>query len=94
MNEQKPPKGLLGRLTVVGRIVALASLVSVGGTLYWFLMFLNENVRDKALPSGHYPLAFLLIPAVIVALVLFVVGSFVLELLGVQIWKKPPDSNP
>jgi hypothetical protein len=34
------------------------------------------------LPFGHYPLAFLLIPGVIVAAIFFVVVSFILELVG------------
>jgi hypothetical protein len=69
--------------TFAGRVLALATLLVVGGMFYWFVMFVNDN-----LPSGRYPVAFLLMPGVIVALVFFVVLSFVLELVGIRIWKK------
>ena len=74
--------------TFAGRLLGLATLLVVGGVFYWFVMFVNDN-----LPSGRYPIAFLLIPGVIVALVFFVVTSFILELIGVQIWRKRDDHD-
>ena len=77
--------------TFAGRLLLLATLLIVGGMFYWFVMFVNEKVQSGDLPFGHYSVAFLLIPAVIVAAIFFAVVSFILELVGVQIWRKSDD---
>ena len=74
--------------TLAGRILALITLLIVGGVFYWFVMFVNDN-----LPSGGYPIAFLLIAGVIVAGVFFVFLSFILELMGIRIWRKTDDHD-
>jgi hypothetical protein len=79
--------------TVAGRLLLLATLLVVGGAFYYFVMFVNDKVESGILPSGHYSVAFLLIPGVIVAAVFFVVSSFILELVGVRIWRKSDDSD-
>jgi len=80
--------------TFAGRILAFATLLVVGGMFYLFAMFVNEKVENSTLPTGHYSVAFLLIPGVIVAAVFFVVTSFILELIGVRIWRKADDRDP
>ena len=87
MSEQQRPKDPLRMFTLAGRLLLLATLVLVGGMFYWFVMFVNDKAESGILPSGHYSVAFLLIPGVIVALIFFVVVSFILELVGVRIWK-------
>lgn len=79
--------------TFAGRLLALASFLIVGGIFYWFVMFVNDKVESRIFPSGHYPVAFLLIPGVILALIFFVVASFVLELVGVRIWRKADEGD-
>ena len=74
--------------TFAGRLLALTTLLIVGGVFYWFVMFVNDN-----LPSGRYPVAFLLIPGVIVAGIFFVILSFILEIMGVWVWRKQDDDD-
>jgi len=80
-------------LTFAGRLLLLATVLLVGGALYFFVMFVKDKVERGILPSGHYSVAFLLIPGVIIAAVFFVVVSFILELVGVRIWSKSDDSD-
>jgi hypothetical protein len=93
MTEQQPPRDPLRMFTFAGRVLALATLLVVGGMFYLFVMFVNEKVENGTLPTGHYSVAFLLIPGVIVAAVFFVVASFILELIGVRIWSKSDDGD-
>lgn len=91
MTEQQPPKDPLRILTFAGRLLLLATLLVFGGAFYIFVMFMKDKVESGILPSGHYSVAFLLIPGGIGAAVFFVVVSFILELLGVRIWSKSVD---
>jgi hypothetical protein len=93
MNDHQPRKDPLRMFTFAGRLLALATLLIVAGIFFWFVMFVNDKVESRIFPSGHYPVAFLLIPGVIVALVFFVVVSFILELIGVRIWRKPDEHD-
>ncbi|MCW5550919.1 MAG: hypothetical protein KIS67_02010 [Verrucomicrobiae bacterium] len=94
MSEQRSPKDPLRMFTFAGRLLLLATLVIIGGMFYWFVMFVHDKVQSGALPSGHYAVAFLLIPAVIVAGLFFGLASLILERLGVRIWRKSDDNNP
>jgi hypothetical protein len=88
MTEHQPPRDPLRMFTFAGRLLVLATVLVVGGMFYFFVMFVNDKVESGILPSGHYSVAFLLIPGVIVAVVLFVIVSFILELVGVRIWRQ------
>ena len=94
MNEQQPPRDPLRMFTFAGRLLLLATVLIVGGAFFVFVMFVNDKVESGILPSGHYPVAFLLIPCVMVAAAFFLVVSFVLERVGVRIWSKSDDSDP
>jgi len=91
MSEQQRPRDPLSLFTFVGRLLVLVTLLLVGGMFYWFVMFVNDKAESGILPSGHYSVAFLLIPAVIVALIFFVVVSFILERVGIRIYSKSND---
>ena len=93
MTEQQPPRDPLRMFTFAGRVLFLATVLVVGGMFYFFVMFVNDKVESGTLPSGHYSVPFLLIPGVIVAAIFFIVISFVLELVGVQIWRKSDDHD-
>jgi hypothetical protein len=88
MSEQQPPKDPLRAFSFVGRLLILATLLVAGGIFYWFVMFVNES-----LPSGRYPVAFLLIPVVIGAAVFFIAVSLILQLFGVRVWREPDDKD-
>jgi hypothetical protein len=88
MSQKQTPKDPLRMFTFAGRLLVLVTLLIIGGMFYWFVMFVNDKVESGALPSGHYAIAFLLIPAVIVAGLFFAVVSLILEKLGVRIWRK------
>ncbi len=88
MNEPQPPKDPLRAFTFAGRLLLVATLVVAGGVLYWNYMFVSEH-----LPAHHYPLAFLLIPVVIGAAIFFILGSTILKLVGIRVWKKPDDHD-
>jgi hypothetical protein len=93
MADKESPKDPLRMFTFAGRLLLLVSLLLIGGMLYWFVMFVNDKVESGSLPSGHYAIAFLLIPAVVVAGLFFGVASTILEKLGVRIWKKSGDDH-
>ncbi len=88
MSEQKPPKDPLRAFSFAGRFLLIATLSVAGGGFYWFVMFVNDN-----LPSGSYPVAFLLIPVVIGAATFFVLGSLILRIVGIRVWRDSDDDN-
>jgi hypothetical protein len=79
--------------TFAGRLLVIATMVVIGAIFYFVVMFVNDKVESGILPSGHYSIAFLLIPAVVVAGFFFGLSSFILELMGVQIWSKSDDHD-
>jgi hypothetical protein len=82
MNDAPSPRDPLRAFTLAGRLLVIATILVASGVFYWFVMFINDN-----LPSGRYPVAFLLIPVVIGAAVFFLVVSLILRLVGVRVWK-------
>ena len=88
MDEQQPPRDPLRAFTFAGRLLVIATLLVAGGVFYWFVMFVNDN-----LPSGRYPVAFLLIPVVIGAAAFFVILSLLLRLAGVRVWRETDDHD-
>jgi len=88
MTEEQPPRDPLRAFTFAGRLLLIATLLVASGVVYWFVMFVNDN-----LPSGHYPVAFLLIPVVIGAAVFFLVVSLILQLLGIRVWRESNDHD-
>ena len=88
MTEPQPPRDPLRMFTFAGRLLALATMLVAGGVFYWFVMFVNDK-----LPSGRYPIPFLLIPVVIGAAVFFIVIAFLLGLVGIRICKKQNDDD-
>jgi hypothetical protein len=93
MSDKQTPKDPLRMFTFAGRLLVLVTLLIICGILYWFVMFVNDKVQSGALPSGHYAVAFLLIPGVIVAGLFFGVVSLILEKLGVRIWRQSDDDK-
>jgi len=84
MNEQPRPKDPLRAFTFAGRLLLVLTLIIAAGVFYWYVMFVNDN-----LPSGSYPVAFLLIPVVIGAAIFFIVVSLILRLAGIRVWRQP-----
>ncbi len=88
MGDNQSPKHPLSMFTLAGRLLVLATLLILGGIFFWFVMFVKDEVERGTMPSGSYPIAFLLIPGVTFAGLFFGVLSLILEKLGVQIWSK------
>src|SRR5262245_25413810 len=88
MSEHQPPRDPLRAFTFAGRLLVIATIIIAGGVFYWYVMFVNDN-----LPSGRYPVAFLLIPVAIAAAVFFGVVSLILRLFGVRVWREPDDDD-
>ena len=88
MSDQPPPQDPLRAFTFVGRLLLIATLLVAGGVFYWFVMFVNDH-----LPSGHYPVAFLLIPVVIGAAVFFILVSSICQLVGIRVWRETDDHD-
>jgi hypothetical protein len=88
MSDQPPPRDPLRAFTFVGRLLIIATLLVAGGVFYWFVMFVKDN-----LPSGHYPVAFLLIPVVIGAAAFFFLVSSVFQLVGIRVWRETDDHD-
>jgi hypothetical protein len=88
MSEQPRPNDPLRAFTFAGRLLLVATLVVAGGVFYWYVMFVNDS-----LPSGRYPIAFLLIPAFIGSAVFFGTISLILRLVGIRVWREPDDHD-
>ena len=88
MSEQQPPKDPLRAFTFPGRLLVIATVLASAGMFYWNVMFINDNF-----PTGHYPIAFLLIPVIIGAAIFFLVASFILRLAGIRVWREPDDRD-
>ena len=88
MTEKGPPKDPLRAFTFAGRLLVIATLLASLGFFYWNVMFINDYF-----PSGHYSVAFLLIPVLIGAAIFFGVMSLLLRLFGIRVWKEPEDHN-
>lgn len=82
MNDQKPSSEPLGFLTPVGRLLLVATMLIAAGGFYFFVVFVNDS-----LPSGSYPVAFLVIPGLLGAVAFFVIATFVLRLFGIRVWR-------
>ena len=93
MPEQRRPRDPLRMFTFAGRLLVIATMVVFAAIFYYVVIFVNDKVESGILPSGHYSIIFLLIPAVVVAGLFFGLSSFILELLGVQIWSKADDRD-
>ena len=74
MADQQPPKHPMENFTIAGRLLIVATIVVAGGLLYWNIMYINDNF-----PSGHYSMAFLLIP-VLIGSAIFLKGSVLIKI--------------
>jgi hypothetical protein len=73
-------------LTFAGRLVLIGSMAAFFVVLYFLAA---GTIPD--LPSGVYPWAMWTIPSMLAGLLIFVVVSRVLEILGIQIYRKKKD---
>lgn len=89
MPEPQPPNDPLKAFTLAGRLLVIASVLVAAGITYWYVFFIHDN-----LPSGRYPLAFVLMPALMGAGLFFGLVSLILRRCGIEVWKKPEDDDP
>jgi hypothetical protein len=82
MAEAPRPKHPMEKFTIAGRLLIVATIVVAGGLLYWNIMYINDNFS-----SGHYPIPFILIPALIGSAIFYGVCYFILRLFGVKVLK-------
>jgi hypothetical protein len=70
-------------LTVRGRLLLILTLLSFAGGFTWYTLRALET-----LPSGSYPFLFFAIPVLIAAVVFFFAVAFLLERLGIRIYRR------
>ena len=70
-------------LTVPGRLLLILAVLGFAGGFTWY------TVRGlEALPSGRYPILFFAFPVLLAAAVFFFAVAFLLERLGVRIYRR------
>ena len=87
-HEPSRPQDPLRFFTFAGRLLFLATLLLSGGLFAWIVLYGKDRV-----PTGTYPLAFILIPVVIGAAIFFILAELLLRLLGIRVWTKADDAN-
>jgi hypothetical protein len=87
MNQEPRPRDPLRFFTFAGRLLFLVTLLVSGGLFAWVVLYGGDRV-----PTGSYPVAFVLIPVVIGAAVFFVVAELVLRLFGIRVWAAKSDA--
>src|ERR1039458_706452 len=88
MNQEPRPRDPLRFFTFAGRLLFLVTLLLGVGLFAWVVLYGGERV-----PTGSYPVAFVLIPVVIGAALFFVVVELVLRLFGIPVWAVKNDAG-
>jgi hypothetical protein len=70
-------------LTIPGRLLLLVVIVGTVSVLLWWLMHTLPE-----LPAGSYPIALWLVPAVLFGSLVFGTSSWLLEALGVRVFRR------
>ena len=70
-------------LTIPGRLLLILTLIGFAGGYGLYMLWGLEN-----LPRGSYPILFFIVPVLLVAALFFVVTAFVLERLGIHIYRR------
>jgi hypothetical protein len=99
MNQAPGSQDPLRFFTFAGRLLFLVTLVVGGGLFAWVVLYGKDRV-----PTGSYPVAFILIPVVIGAAIFFLIAQMVLRLFGIRVWAEdngadakqgaPPNDGP
>ncbi len=66
-----------------GRLLLIGTIVACGAVLYWYVA-----VTLPDLPGGRYPLIMWVVPVLLAAFFFFLLAAFVLERLGVRIYRR------
>lgn len=88
MNLETRPRDPLWFFTFAGRLLFLVTFLVSGGLFAWIVLYAKDRM-----PSGSYPVAFVLIPVLIGATVFFVVAELLLRLCGVRVWAETRESR-
>ena len=85
MSDEPPQRraGPVEWLTVPGRLLLICTIVGCAGVLYWYFAITLPN-----LPGGRYPLVVWVVPVLLGAFFFFLIAAFLLERLGVQIYRR------
>ena len=83
MNNRRPSP--IDKLTIAGRLLLIADFVLFGVGFYIAFFFIAENF-----PPGRYPVVFICMPIFIVCFFFFLIGAWLLERCGVQIYVNKP----
>jgi hypothetical protein len=79
--KQPPPP--LDKFTFVGRMLLLTHLLlGIGGSAVYICDFIPQ------LPAGRYPVFMFVIPVGLVCFLLFLASAWLLERIGIQIYKQ------
>ncbi len=84
MSDEQPEHraGPIEWLTVPGRLLLIGTIIAWAAGLYWYVAITLPN-----LPSGRYPVIFWVVPVLLAAFFFFLAAAFVLERLGVKIYR-------
>jgi len=80
--EDRPPSPI-DKLTIPGRLLLIATILLFGAGFYASFLFVGQNF-----PPGRYPMIFVCMPICMVCFFFFLVGTWILERLGVQVYAK------
>jgi len=78
-----PYPGPIQWLTVPGRLLLIGTIIACGGLLYGYFAH-----TLPLLPRGSYPVYMWVVPVLLVGLFFFLVTAFLLERIGVRIYRR------
>jgi hypothetical protein len=81
-NQNEPP--IARWLTLPGRILLVATVLGCAGGFYWYFMSTFPDF-----PSGRYPFILWLAPVLVAGCAFFFGAAWVLEKVGIPIYKEP-----
>src|ERR1051325_5755505 len=71
------------KLTIPGRLLLILTILLFGGTCFFYFMYVVQD-----LPSGRYPVFMFWFPVALVSAIFFLIAAWILERLGIPIYKR------
>jgi uncharacterized RDD family membrane protein YckC len=72
--------------TVPGLLLLIFTILACAATFVWYFLATSDN-----LPAGSYPIFFWLFPILTGGLFFFLIAAFLLEKLGIRIYRRRGD---
>ena len=78
----QPLPNFIERLTLIGRLLFASAFIWFAVGFYFLFFYMADNF-----PAGRYPIMFILVPLLLGCFFYFFIGAWILERLGVRIYR-------